>query len=495
MTQSDLHIPGYTVHGPIGQGGMASVYLATQDSLNRKVAIKVLRNGSKDAGGAQLNERFINEAHFIASLNNPHIITIHDISTLPGGDHYIAMEFLGGGDLDENRERFQEPAAILRLIRQIAEGLSVVHEQGIIHRDVKPANILFRKDGTAVLTDFGIAKDVDNNSDLTQAGFSLGSPSYSSPEQAQGQPLDITTDIYSLGVILLELLLGYNPFKGDSHTCTAINHIQQALPPLPAQYAYLTPLLARMLAKSPADRFRDCDALVAAINPLLDPTAPVQVTGTKPATFKMPPWLAGKPRLLLPVLGVVAAILLVFALGYENETDREIKRLLQQAELRLQDARYIAPEQDNARYYYRQVLLLDQDNRDALEGLVRVTEKLVEDYVTRGAEALERGKLNSPKGSSALYYYREALALDAENPQAQAGINQIVDEFAHRARTNLLENDLGSADRNVKRGLNIQPDDAELLALRREINEKMPAAKRLIRDVFGKLREKIDKDG
>lgn len=489
MTHPQLHIPGYTVHGPIGQGGMASVYLATQESLNRKVAIKVLRNSNE----AQLNERFIKEAHFIASLNNPHIITIYDISTLPGGDHYIAMEFVGGGDLDENRARFHEPLLVLSLIREIAEGLAVVHAKGIIHRDVKPANILFRENGTAVLTDFGIAKDVGNNSDLTQAGFSLGSPSYSSPEQAQGKPLDITTDIYGLGVILLELLLGYNPFKGDSHTSTAINHIQLPLPQLPGKYAYLSPLLSRMLAKQPSARFQNCGELVSAIAPLLR-QEPAEGAPSR-EHLNVQSRQTGTRRFLLPATGIAGALLLLFALTYKTETDREIDRLLQQAELGLEEARYIFPEQDNARYYYRQVLLLDEDNGEALDGLERVTERLVQDYVANAVEALERGDLNRPRENNALHFYREALALDTDNPQALAGIQLVVAEYTRRARANLLEGDLKTADRNVKRGLGIAPEDQELLALRAEIDQKMPAAKRLIRDVFGKLREKIEDNG
>ncbi|WP_295802523.1 serine/threonine-protein kinase [uncultured Microbulbifer sp.] len=394
MTQSDLNIPGYTVHGPIGEGGMASVYLATQESLNRQVAIKLLR-GSAGNGQVDLHERFIKEAHFIASLTNPHIITIYDISRLANGDDYIAMEFVGGGNLSENAERFRKPAEILQLIYQIAEGLAAVHARGIIHRDVKPANILFRDDGTAVLTDFGIAKDVDNSSDLTQTGFSLGSPSYSSPEQAQGQPLDITTDIYGLGVILLELLLGHNPFKGNSHTATAINHIQQPLPALPAEYAHLQPLLEGMLAKLPTDRFQSCEELMMAIAPLLV----VETSGTHPSANLRNMRRSRKAlRFLLPTIGSAALMLLVFGLNYKNPTEREVSRLLQAAELGMEQGRYIFPEQHNARFYYSQVLLLDEDNSEATAGLELVTEKQVQDYVVRGAKALKRGNLSRPPG-------------------------------------------------------------------------------------------------
>ncbi|AOS95996.1 Serine/threonine-protein kinase StkP [Microbulbifer aggregans] len=491
MDHSKLRIPGYTIHGQIGHGGMASVYLATQESLNRKVAIKVLRKSSDES----LNARFIKEAHFIASLANPHIITIHDISTLTSGDYYIAMELLDGGDLTNNLDRFQEPDAILRLIQQIAEGLAVVHDKGIIHRDVKPANILFRNDGAAVLTDFGIAKDVDNNSDLTQAGFSLGSPSYSSPEQAQGQPIDITTDIYSLGVILLELLLGYNPFKGDSHTSTAINHIQQPVPVLPAELNYLSALLDRMLAKQPGDRFQSCRELAEAIEPLLRPEAkvprekPLAPIATRLGTVQ----LAGKSYpLLLPAVAVIVAILLFSALTYESETDRQIRQLLEQAELSMDEGRYVFPEHDNARYYYRQVLLLDTDNSSATDGLETVTQKLIESYVTRGAEAMEEGRLNRPKGNNALHYYRKALALDGENPQALAGMEQLAAEFARRGRAGLLEGDLKRADYNVTRGLRISPEDEELLALRAQIDQKTPTTKKVLRNVLGKIRKTID---
>ncbi|WP_237067640.1 serine/threonine-protein kinase [Microbulbifer guangxiensis] len=491
MDHSHLDIPGYTIHGQIGHGGMASVYLATQESLNRKVAIKVLRKSSDES----LNARFIKEAHFIASLANPHIITIHDISTLASGDYYIAMELLDGGDLSHNLHRFQEPAAILRLIQQIAEGLAVVHDRGIIHRDVKPANILFRNDGTAVLTDFGIAKDVDNNSDLTQAGFSLGSPSYSSPEQAQGQPIDITTDIYSLGVILLELLLGYNPFKGDSHTSTAINHIQQPVPVLPAELQYLSALLGRMLAKQPCERFQSCRQLASAIEPLLQPEAkagcekPVAPIAAPLGTIRLA--TRAYPR-LLPAIAVIAGLLILSALTYESETDRQIRQLLEQAELSMDEGRYVFPERDNARYYYRQVLLLDTDNNSANEGLVEVTQKLIEGYVTRGAVAMEEGRLNRPRGDNALHYYRKALALDSESPQALAGMEQLAAEFARRGRANLLEGDLKRADYNVTRGLRINSEDAELLTLRTEIDQKMPTTKKVLRNVLGKIRKTID---
>ncbi len=265
MSKDPITIPGYTVHGELGKGGMATVYLATQESLRRKVAIKVL----DDSQEGQLDERFINEAHLIASLNHPRIITIYDISRLDDGRYYIAMEFVAGGHLKEQAPS-KCPEHALGVVRQIAKGLEEVHAKGVVHRDIKPANILFNKDGSVVLTDFGIAKDLAIDTDITQTGISVGSPSYSSPEQAQCDDLDHRTDIYSLGVVLLELLTGNNPFKGDSHTVTVMNHLHMPLPALPANLFKYKYILSNMLAKEPKDRFNSCTELLEALDEAIE---------------------------------------------------------------------------------------------------------------------------------------------------------------------------------------------------------------------------------
>ncbi|WP_236209920.1 serine/threonine-protein kinase, partial [Pseudomonas tohonis] len=261
MNDSLLEIPGYSVHGRLGKGGMAEVYLATQESLHRQVAIKVLQRLDDEA----FAKRFVKEAHLVASLHHPSIITIHDIGQLADGRYYIAMEFVAGGDLAQHRgERF-EPQRALDIVRQIAAALVVVHDKGMVHRDIKPANILFREDGTAVLSDFGIAKELELDSELTQYNVAVGSPAYSSPEQAQCQPLDARSDIYSLGVILLEMLTGTNPFRGSSYTQTVMNHVQQEPPRLHGALERYQFLLDRMLAKDPDERFADCRVLLASL--------------------------------------------------------------------------------------------------------------------------------------------------------------------------------------------------------------------------------------
>jgi serine/threonine protein kinase len=266
----EIVIPGYVIHSLIGRGGMAEVYLATQESLSRKVAIKVLQDKHDKA----FNERFINEGKFIASISNPHLISVYDIARLADGRHYIAMEFVIGGDLTKYAGEIFPPEYALMLIRQLAQALVLVHKKGVVHRDIKPANILFRDDQTVLLTDFGIAKDLQTDVTLTQAGTALGSAAYSSPEQSQGLPVNFQTDMYSLGVVLLEMLIGYNPYQGKGYTDTIINHVQMETPPLPEHLAYYQPLLDKLLAKLPEDRFTSAAALVDEITLYINKEAP-----------------------------------------------------------------------------------------------------------------------------------------------------------------------------------------------------------------------------
>ena len=518
MDSSDIQIPGYTIHTAIGHGGMATVYLATQESLNRKVAIKVLHNRNE----AAISERFINEARYIASLDSPHIITIYDISSLESGDCYIAMEFIAGGDLAENASRMTSAHSMLHVVRQMAQALEVVHDSGIIHRDVKPTNILFRKDGTAVLTDFGIAKDVDNAADLTQAGFSLGSPSYSSPEQAQCLPIDLTTDIYSLGVVLVELLLGYNPFRADSHTSTSLNHIQLPVPRLPAELDYLSPLVNKMLAKHPGERYQSARELIVDIDRALTTADGVHRRAPAPrfpadslrrrrllrlhlprlphlSLANIRSWMSGLRagfRLHLPALATLSAqksahklrhtlaavagsaLMAVFYFGafHQSETEREIDRLLGKAEQSMQAGRYMAPATDNARDLYRQVLHLDNTNLNAIWGLKTAEQKQVEVYLAQAARALEHGRLQRPERESAYHYFRQVLAIDPKNARARSGIMEVVQEYIRLARTEMSENNYSDANYYVDSGLNIAPNNAVLLSLGDEVKKRQQRA-------------------
>ncbi|MGR8933074.1 MAG: protein kinase domain-containing protein [Gammaproteobacteria bacterium] len=275
MNPPDMHIPGYKIVRLIAEGGMASVYLALQESLDRPVALKLLRKFDNPAQA----QRFFNEGKIIASLEHRNIITIYDLG-LVGERHYLAMEFLQGGDLRERINTGMLPLDALEVVEVLGSCLSFVHRKGIIHRDIKPENILFRQDGTVVLTDFGVAKDLESNTTLTMDGTTLGSPHYLSPEQAESKPLDGRADIYSLGIVFYEMLTGVKPFQGDSAIEIIIAHLTTAIPPLPPQLQCFQALLSRMIAKSPEDRFASAEELVDSVRRLRNSLAERQATET-----------------------------------------------------------------------------------------------------------------------------------------------------------------------------------------------------------------------
>ncbi|WP_439863696.1 serine/threonine-protein kinase [Pseudomonas antarctica] len=284
----NIVIPGYDIDGEIGEGAMANVYLATQRSLERKVALKVM--AAALAADPSFCERFLREGKTLARLSHPHTVTIHDIGNV-GELYYMAMEYLPNGTLKERIAAGLTPEQGLTYIRQIASALGYAHAQGLVHRDVKPANILFRADGTAVLSDFGIAKSLDDRTQFTQAGFAVGTPSYMSPEQARGQEIDGRADLYALGVVLYEILVGKLPYNGTDALSTALAHLTEPLPELPVHHGRYQDILRKLLAKDPAERFPDAAALLWALDQL--PTESLEATLVRPLPIPLNFDLAG----------------------------------------------------------------------------------------------------------------------------------------------------------------------------------------------------------
>ncbi|MDQ0707106.1 serine/threonine-protein kinase PpkA [Pseudomonas sp. W3I7] len=284
----NIVIPGYDIEGEIGEGAMASVYLATQRSLERKVALKVM--AAALAADPSFCERFLREGKTLARLSHPHTVTIHDIGNV-GELYYMAMEYLPNGTLKERIAAGLTPEQGVTLIRQIASALGYAHAQGLVHRDVKPANILFRADGTAVLSDFGIAKSLDDRTQFTQAGFAVGTPSYMSPEQARGQEIDGRADLYALGVVLYEILVGKLPYNGTDALSTALAHLTEPLPELPVHHGRYQDVLRKLLAKDPAERFPDAAALLRALDQL--PADSPEATLVRPLPIPLSVDLAG----------------------------------------------------------------------------------------------------------------------------------------------------------------------------------------------------------
>ena len=258
-----MAIPGYRILRKIRQGGMSTVYLAIQKSVDREVAIKVMSPSlSADPG---FGSRFYREAKIVGRLSHPNIVSIYDVGSYKHYN-YIAMDFLPGAPLQEKIRQGISTGDALRIAGQIAAALDYAHRQGYVHRDIKPDNILFRTDGSAVLCDFGIARELATDLSMTRAGSVMGTPHYMSPEQAQGKTVDGRSDLYSLGVVLYEMLTGRLPYPGEEPVSVAVKHMSAPIPKLPGNLKPLQPLVDQLLAKKPSARFASGQALVEALD-------------------------------------------------------------------------------------------------------------------------------------------------------------------------------------------------------------------------------------
>ena len=261
----------YDVEELVGHGGMSSVYRAHDRLLERHVALKILH--AQYTGDDEFVERFKREARSVAQLSHPNIVTVIDRGE-DAGRQFIVFEYIDGENLKElvvRRGRLSVTDAV-ELGLQIARALAFAHGQGLVHRDVKPQNVLLNGDGRAKVTDFGIARSLDVEG-VTQAGTVLGTSDYIAPEQASGQPVDAQTDVYSLGVVLYELLSGDVPFAGDNFVAVAMKHVNEVAPSLLEVRADVPRRVAnaidRALEKDPERRFPSMDAFAAELESCL----------------------------------------------------------------------------------------------------------------------------------------------------------------------------------------------------------------------------------
>lgn len=254
----------------IGVGGMATVFKAYQPTLDRYVAIKVLP--AYHARDPVFVQRFVQEARSVARLAHPNIVQIHDFGD-QDGITYIVMEYVDGGTLKDRLKGPLPPAETIDFIIQAAEGLDCAHRNGIVHRDVKPANMLVRKDGHLLLSDFGIAKILEGSTNLTRAGTGIGTPQYMSLEQGVGRPVDRRSDIYSLGIVFFHCLTGHVPFTADNPLSITMMHMNHPLPVdhlvAAAVPAPIIQVVQKMTAKDPDERYQSTDVLVDALTRVL----------------------------------------------------------------------------------------------------------------------------------------------------------------------------------------------------------------------------------
>jgi serine/threonine protein kinase len=258
----------YTIIEELAQGGMAAVFLARDTMLDRTVALKIIHPHL--AGNPGFAERFRREARMVSSLRHPNIVQLYDFD-VRDGQPFMVMEYLDGGSLKDRLDRMRARGEtiplteIARLLEPLAGALDYAHAQGAIHRDIKPANILFTAADEPVITDFGVARMLGDTNSVTVAGSVIGSPTYMSPEQAAGKPVDARGDTYSLGVILYQMAAGRVPFEFDSPTRVMAAHLGDPTPP-PREFnpnlpEIVQPVILRAMAKNPAYRFESAGEL------------------------------------------------------------------------------------------------------------------------------------------------------------------------------------------------------------------------------------------
>lgn len=409
---------------------MASVYLALQESVEREVALKIM--APQLSADPTFGDRFLREARIAAKLHHRHVVGIYDVGVYMGF-HYCTMEYLPGGPV---MRRGSPPLALkpaLRCIREISLALHYAQEKGFIHRDVKPDNILLREDGSCVLGDFGIARAADSGTLMTKTGSVVGTPHYMSPEQLRGRAIDGRADLYSLGVVFFQLVTGKVPYEASDSLAIGIMHMTAPLPQLPAEYRMLQPILDKMLAKEPGDRYQtgaEIDAALAEVEKQIsagtaNTAPPAGAAPTKP----LPPLRAERKSGYDPQGAIRTEPQLGRMDGVDDENLRAEPRHTQ-----FTRAHQAAPPSRGGIWWILLALVL-------VAGLAFWQRPLITSWVhsqsapnpasdlDRADAALAAGRLDGSEGSDALSLYAAALALDSDNLRARNGLTQTLDQL------------------------------------------------------------------
>jgi serine/threonine-protein kinase PpkA len=471
-------LSGYVIDRELGRGGIATVYLAVQESLRREVALKVMAPALTT--DPNFTDRFLHEGRTIARLNHPGIVTIHDIS-VDGHQPYIAMEYLKGGSLKQRLKDCVPVEEALDILHQIASALEYAHDKGIVHRDVKPENIMFRDDeGTeAVLTDFGIAKTGSLQSDFTRAGMVVGTPRYMSPEQAEGRAASARSDIYALGIILYEMLTGLPPYGAGESMAILYSHINDPIPDLPRRYRDLQPLFADMVAKDPQLRVADCTALLERLEEhLIGPADESPSASTEPGRCTDAPVASPSVRRRLSTLGAnfvwggiaLASVIVISTVIWGLMLPGSSKP----GEFELTEGEapvIVTPKKIDLTLVEQppQVVQADESKK----------QMDIDALLAQADRQIRKDRLSTPVDNNAVHTYSTILKLHPGNPDAERGLRRVADRYEELARKLLRGKDYLRADELARTGLAAWPGHDRLIIIRQEIRSQAPRANQL----------------
>ena len=471
--ESTLQIPGYRLEKLIGSGAMANVFLAIQLSLERKVALKLMSTSL--VADATFCERFLKEGKIIGQLSHPNIITIYDIGAHENR-YYMAMEYLAGDTLKERIQQGLSLTQSAEILTQVANALGYAHKHHFVHRDVKPANILFRDDSKAVLSDFGIAKTLIGGTQLTAVGWTVGTPHYMSPEQALGKPLDARSDLYSLGIVFYEMLTGELPYHSSDSFSLALMHVSNPVPRLPEQLAEYQEIIDGMLAKNPDDRFASAEKLIEAINKIrFKAKVPSSPTQEETVQLKTSPNSASaaisrrqyrirwplRITLILPVIGAMLYGLSQMMTDFPFSTNNSVSVTT-----------IPTPSQDTPQAAKPPSSSEPSTNASAEEASAdkKKVPKEVAMLLKVAEGHREMGYLAEPPGMNAAETYERVLALDPNNTQAKRGLQNIAEHYLRRARESINNQENPSTTlKYVNIGLALAPDNEKLRTLHKQL--------------------------
>ena len=509
-----MKIPGYLLLELIATGGTTSIYLGIEKSLDRKVAIKILNKVDEK----ELSERFIEEGNIIASLNHKNVISVHDIGQI-GNCHYIAMEYMENGSLADKIKRGMKLRHVFKVMTCIGESLQYIHDRGLVHRDIKPGNILFHKDGTPKLSDFGIAKKPDNSQDDTLDNFALGSPYYVSPEFVVGNPVDHKADLYGLGIVFYEMITGEKPHMEKNHVQTMVAHVEKPVPELPEQFSRYQPFLNKLIAKSPRNRYSSAREMVNEIRAIQS----METNGNSSQSRKKQPRriesygsFSGKLAASVVIATAIGGLATVSNQAWIPNLQSYAKSGIRTIEIEnrapitpsgkknpadiisaeisksddtaihigyrsIKQPHGIKPENPDLLQTVpkntldgQKIASKDHDNlsREPQPGSQSVLEKKsLEQLLASAKSAMQEYRLTHPAGNSSYDYYQKALEIEPDNQEAFEGIKNLTEIYIALSRKQLDQRNLKVASVYYDRGIALDPGNLSLMSIGTEISE------------------------